>query len=298
MTRCPACDSSHLSSSYMGHGHFATLHYAYLECRRCGTAFVDPMPGADILEEMYSPAYASAHYGAELLGDSSSAEADHELELALGLIARESRGGRVLDVGCGAGRLLRMASSRGLPIEGYEPVAASAQRTAEITGVPVHAGSLATAPGPYQVVHVADVLEHTPRPFEVLLQMQRLLAPTGRLVARGPLEAQPTLFRRVVRWQRLVRSRLGRVAAVTMPPWHLILYSLRGWRAMLARAGLRTLEEHRHEFHWPGPETFEPRPIWLVKHASVLASRSRLGQRLLLCDRAVSLLAARDSAAT
>jgi SAM-dependent methyltransferase len=291
MNHCPACDCPNLEPSYMGEGRFGKLEYAYRSCRVCETIFVDPMPDEETLAEMYSPAYAAQHYEAELLGDSRSAEANRELDLALESMVRECPRGRILDMGCGAGRLLRRATAAGLRIEGYEPVPASAERTARVTNVIVHSGRLRDIQDRYDLIHTSDVLEHTPRPLDVLLEMRELLAPGGKILARGPLEAQPTLFRHVVKWQRVVRQRLGKSGAVTMPPWHVILYTLRGWHALLQRAGLMTLEEHRDEFHWPAPERFAPRPIWVIKTASIALSRSRVGDSFGLCDRVVSLVA-------
>ena len=216
MITCPACDGTTHGPSYLGEGRWRVLRFTYRACRACGTLFVNPMPDAQALDELYAPGYLEEHYAPELAGEARSVELARELKETVACAAATRPGGRLLDVGCGAGGFLVAARSVGLACEGFERVATTSEKTAIATGVPVHTGSLESLVGRglhYDVIHFADVLEHCPRPLELLAPARALLAPRGFVLARGPLQNQPTLFQQTLRLQRLTRAWLGRLSA-------------------------------------------------------------------------------------
>lgn len=293
MSTCPACDGNAHGPSYLGEGRWRSLRFAYRACHACNTLFVDPMPDVQALDELYAPGYLEEHYATELAGEARSVELARELEEAVAYAAAMRPGARLLDVGCGAGRFLVAARNAGLVCEGFERVAATAEKTAAATGLPVHAGSLESLVARglrYDVIHFADVLEHCSRPLELLAPARALLAPQGFVLARGPLQNQPTLFQQTLRLQRLSRAWLDRLAPFETPPLHVVLFTRAGWHALIRRAGFVVQEERFYEVHWPAPERIAPRPVWFVKTLSLALSRSPLGRHLELGDRVVSTL--------
>jgi SAM-dependent methyltransferase len=97
-------------------------------------------------------------------------------------------GARLLDAGCGSGRLLdelaRLGSASGLELsEGS--VALARQRGHE----DVHVGTVEALPWPdgaFDLVTCLDVIEHTPDDRATLRELRRVLAPAGRLVVTVP----------------------------------------------------------------------------------------------------------------
>jgi hypothetical protein len=71
---------------------------------------------------------------------------------------------------------------------------------------------------------------------------------------------------------------------------HVVLFTRAGWHALIRRAVFVVQEERFYEVHWPAPERFAPRPVWLVKTLSLALSRSPVGRNLELGDRVVSTL--------
>jgi SAM-dependent methyltransferase len=248
------------------------------------------MPGPELLGHIYAPIYTATHYAAELHGESSSEELVRESREVITLLVERKPMARLLDIGCGAGQFLLDARERGFHVEGHELIPDSAAVVARATGARVHSGVLSGLAGGYDVVHMADVLEHSPRPGEMLSAAVSLLAPHGVIALRGPLENQVNLFQRAMRARRRFREFLGAATPVEMPPYHVNLFTLAGWRALMGCVGLTPTYERVYEVHWPAPERFAPSAIWMVKAASLALSSTAVGRRLWFGNRVVTLL--------
>lgn len=122
----------------------------------------------------------------EFVIDPSAPNNTHNLTLeAVG------RGKRVLDVGCATGYFAQfLAAERGCDVQGLEPDPVAAGVARQRLGDRVTVGGsellLDYAPGSFDVVVFADVLEHLVDPGQALRDARRLLAPGGRVVASIP----------------------------------------------------------------------------------------------------------------
>lgn len=97
-------------------------------------------------------------------------------------------GGRLLEVGCGGGGMLREMAALGWQAEGVEidPVAAENARG---KGLKVFCGTLFQGKYPendFDAVVMIHVLEHVPDPLELTAECFRILRPAGRLVIITP----------------------------------------------------------------------------------------------------------------
>lgn len=91
---------------------------------------------------------------------------------------------RLLDVGCSSGALLLSAKKEGIEAEGVEPATRAAE-AARAAGLTVFAGTLDDArypPGRFQAVTMMEVIEHLPRPIDVMREIWNILVPGGILV--------------------------------------------------------------------------------------------------------------------
>jgi 2-polyprenyl-3-methyl-5-hydroxy-6-metoxy-1,4-benzoquinol methylase len=186
LSRCPVCGSDDIHPSREGRTrlNFDAKRWRIDGCGVCSHEFVNPQPNWDEL----APYYAS-NYTPYDSNDGSEAPDDEVIERAHA--SGEFRhvklrpGLRLLDVGCGGGYFLRVASQLGVIAEGVEPSAQGAE-TAARTGVSIFHGTLEgyaqANPGrQFDLITANHVLEHVPAPVETLKTMAGLLAPGGRV---------------------------------------------------------------------------------------------------------------------
>jgi len=144
--------------------------------------------------------YESAIWGAETVRPGEWTIAAYRLDEALVHLPHR---GRVLEVGCGAGRFLRALR---LLRPGLELVGADVSRKAlgilseaspEIETRWVEGGSLPAADGEFDAVLAIDVLEHVDDPDRTLAEIHRVLGSGGIFHLHVPCEADP---RSLWRW--------------------------------------------------------------------------------------------------
>jgi 2-polyprenyl-3-methyl-5-hydroxy-6-metoxy-1,4-benzoquinol methylase len=226
---------------------------------QCGLMWLDPMPTRFQLEEAYSNYYTHApapvsHRGGKMRRFCIDREARYRhrkygyvpeqpngLFDAVGALLHVYRtegcktlptyipGGRLLDVGCGAGRYLSEMRDLGWSVKGVEsdPVAA---RQATQRGLDIFCGTLHDArlqDDSFDVVVLTQVIEHLPNPVETLKECTRILKSKGHVVIVTPNSSSLThrLFGR--NWRGLE------------PPRHLHIFSPPSISRLLVDAGLR-----------------------------------------------------------
>lgn len=143
---------------------------------------------------------------------------------------------RLLDVGCGAGSILKAAADVGWQAEGLE-VSASSVEFLKNNGFKVFHGQLEEAAFPdnhFDVITAAEIIEHIHDPQKILNESFRILRPGGLFWGTTP------------NGQGLSSKILGSEWSCVAPPEHLQLFSIKGLKIMLKRAGFRRIEIKTH----------------------------------------------------
>jgi SAM-dependent methyltransferase len=196
--------------------------YDIRACTACGTCFTAQLPAADEAKD-YEDFYSQARdvpVPEFVLGRLE--------EIAAGF-ARYRQANRWLDIGCGAGTLLRAAANCCWDVTGTEVAEAAVERLRS-EGFNVLVGEtheLDLPPAHFDVVSLIEVVEHVHDPESLLADAARFVRPGGALYLTTPHGRGVSA--------RLLRMGWGAIA----PPEHLQLFSIGGMQSMLSRVGLQ-----------------------------------------------------------
>lgn len=128
------------------------------------------------------------HAGQTRMEQLTEAQAESLYSRPLRFCCHFASRGSFLDVGCGSGWLTYLLAKRGFDATGVDlnpeafeppPLPNLSFRQGNATRLPFDDKS-------FDVVLANTVLEHTPQPQEVLLEMKRVLRPGGLLIVTGP----------------------------------------------------------------------------------------------------------------
>jgi SAM-dependent methyltransferase len=211
------------SADFAPSNHRPGEHGDLFACTNCGAVQQPSLPsGADLhalYREMRDDAYLHEEAGRRATA-----------QRLLDLIGRHLAGGRLLDVGCGHGLLLDEARRRGFEVSGLELSRAAAGYARDVLGLEVHEATLEEIGGRYEVIVLADVVEHLDDPAGTLRTCAGMLADGGALCVVTPDPASATARLAGGRWWGLV-------------PAHTCLLPRRTLRELLGDAGLVLSED-------------------------------------------------------
>lgn len=156
-------------------------HGDLLECVECGTVQQPLLPAGAELHDLYREVDDDAYLTEEAGRRATAAQ-------LLDLVGEHVAGGRLLDAGCGHGLLLDEARQRGFEVVGLELSRAAARHAREALELDVRELPLEAFEDPdgFDVVVLADVLEHLDDPVGAVDQCARLLRPGGALCVVTP----------------------------------------------------------------------------------------------------------------
>ena len=244
---CPLCEAADARAVHARP--FRGRRWSLARCGGCGLHFTAPRPSDADLATFYEGDY---HAGLRQPGAAEAAFGAKYRRYADAL-GRHLRSGRVVDVGCSTGLLVRLLRDRGYDAEGVELNAASAAWGRRHYAVPIHAEPLEAgryAPGSLDAVLLTDVLEHTRHPAEFLRGVGELLAPGGLVFVTCP-----DIGSAESRYQYLLSKVFRRdwLWATCHVPLHVWEFTRRSAEGCFAAAGFGVAEFRRHHPRRPAP---------------------------------------------
>jgi len=205
--------------------------FTLVKCSDCGLAYLNPRPDKEEIKKYYEGYHSRA----------DAKFADIEQTEIWGIPWREAMrrkampilkhktSGKILDIGCGDGSLLKYLKESGWETYGVEFQESASLYARDVLGIDVFAGRLEDSDYPeesFDVISLIHVLEHLPDPSSILKKVRSLLKKDGILLIEVPnfnsFEA------------RVFRSKWVGIAA----PLHLYQFTPRTLPLMLEKCGL------------------------------------------------------------
>jgi len=205
--------------------------------------FLDPQPTDEQIRSMYSREYFEGDFRCGHEGGYFDETTLQKLssEQAVREIRTYKAGGRFLEIGCAGGAFMDAMRKAGFEVHGVEVSPVAAEFARSHFGLNVMTGDILEAhypSGHFDVVYMGDVIEHLPRPVEIITEIVRVMAPGGLLVVACPSQTD-TVFSRL---GFAAYGLLGKRVTVSMPPYHLFEYRPNSLAFLLRRCGLTVLQ--------------------------------------------------------
>ena len=181
--KCPMCGST--SNRTVCERPRLGRQWALTQCRDCRLNFTAPIPTPDDLAAFYQGDY---HSDLRIAAGTEKAF-DAKYQRYADALGRHLPVGRVVDVGCSTGLLVRKLCDRGYDAEGIELNSDSAAWGRANYDVMIHSKPLENCPyGPESLdaILFTDVLEHTQHPRDYLREAGRRLVPGGIALVTFP----------------------------------------------------------------------------------------------------------------
>ncbi len=236
---CPVCQET--KTSFVGwrggeaHHDGAGVKTRIVRCSNCTHQYPNPMPfPKEGIDALYRD--ASAYFtGQESEQKKQAGRARlHEFESKL-------RGkGRFLDVGCGVGEVVSVATEMGWEATGVEPSTEFTRLALERFSLEITNSTLEDAGFPdnsFDAIALSSVIEHLYSPLDTLKEIARVLRPGGLLWLDAPNE--DGLYMKFGNFYlRLQGKEWVIVMAPTFPPYHVQGFNPKSISAILKNADL------------------------------------------------------------
>ena len=229
---CPLCGSREHRRLYTEHGVIGIC-----QCSKCSLIYTSPR--VTMPEEVYWGKEEIYYEEARLIFEGKAAHhRDPNYTEELDLIQQFKPRGRVLDVGCHMGMLLRLARKRAWDVCGVDPTPALSNLAIKKFGLPVYQCFVNELPEEvahsFDVVALSDVFEHISEPLSFLEDVKRVMKPDGILYVKVP-----NALWNVFKQQQLERRGRRPQSGLWDSYEHVVHYTDASLKAMLEKAGLR-----------------------------------------------------------
>ncbi len=180
--------------------------WSFRRCQHCDVFWLDPAPPPSELWKAYQTYHTHTRKHAGRLGKAMLSLFHRLIKTSLqplwlwNGLKREANylrcmtlagepTGELLDVGCGAGRLLNRMQKSGWAVEGVDFDAQAAALATNRYGIKTHVGDLSQCHLPsnsFDAITLSQTIEHLYAPKATLLECLRILKPGGLLVMTTP----------------------------------------------------------------------------------------------------------------
>ena len=179
LPHCLICNSEDVGEHLKANDYITKEEFTLYLCKKCHVGFTYPQP-------MNINLYYPTGYRRFTAPVKWLLKKFYNLR-AKNWIRKLGSSGRVLEVGCGSGWMLKALHDQGWEVVGLERTEEEARFASSITGLRVISGTLEEIKSEtYDLIILFNVLEHMTDPIDVLCQCRRLLKEKGTIILSMP----------------------------------------------------------------------------------------------------------------
>lgn len=189
--KCPICESNSFSIALIAKDYFFTQEtFQIMKCNSCEFLFTNPRPNSAELNWYYQTDEYLSHDTTKKTGLSViySFFRNVSIKRKYSLISKIKFNGKILDIGCGTGEVLKYFNQKGWETLGIEPAETPRNFAVSEYGLSVfnenHLDKLQTAS--FDIITMWHVLEHVSDLNERISQVKRILKNDGTLIIAVP----------------------------------------------------------------------------------------------------------------
>ncbi len=257
--KCPVCENQTISVFFPAFYHFEKVAYDLVKCKECQLIRVNPMPGDEVVERMYSDQYFKSDFisgryegSYEDILRKRRPEINEILQTLERSIPENKRS--LFEVGAAGGAFLKCAKDRKWNVSGLEISSWGTRHSNEVYGVSVRQGNFQLTQledRAFPVMFFGDVFEHFTDPVHAIKKVNRSLTPEGYVVMLLPMYISSWTFPFFMSLRGFMKNfNLPKSFKVLLkfeadqefnPPYHVYEYSRKSIAGLLKRHGFEML---------------------------------------------------------
>jgi 2-polyprenyl-3-methyl-5-hydroxy-6-metoxy-1,4-benzoquinol methylase len=230
---CNVCDSSDSENLYEIAG------YSIVKCKKCDLVFVSNQPTSEELKKFYNERFHSEEWYNKFpqLGNfnyfSKTNREKEGFASYINDIKKYKSTGKIIDIGCGDGWLLKHAMDFGFDVYGVEPSINAFKEAKKRLDENIFNSVLEDMCFDSNFFDIAisiGTIEHIKKPFLLLNEINRILKKDGLLVLQTPNIDSYLAKHQKAKWDQFT------------PPGHLYYFSPKTLKRLLEKAGFKILK--------------------------------------------------------
>jgi methionine biosynthesis protein MetW len=191
--KCNLCESDDSTILFNGRDrvHKKDGLFTVVKCNNCGLIYTNPRPKQTIISEYYPEVYWDIKENEEVNFENKLKKVVHKSinKIYYQMKIPSQYSGKVLDIGCGDGKLLSNLKNTGWETYGVEISDLAVEFARKKYGLNIFEGVAEDAMFEdefFDVIILSHVLEHLPDPKATLKEINRILKPNGLLIISIP----------------------------------------------------------------------------------------------------------------
>lgn len=191
LKNCPACKSGSLISFFKSRDYFlSNEEFLVDKCSECGLLFTNPRPGFNEILKYYDSADYISHNSSSkaILTRIYTLARNYMLNKKCNIVSTNSKGKRILDIGCGTGEFLNFCKNKGFESLGVELNEKPREEAKKKYGIEIRKSvdDYLSEEAGFDCITLWHVLEHIHDLENTMYMIKKLLKPEGTLIIALP----------------------------------------------------------------------------------------------------------------